>query len=291
MQVKECYWKRPGSVELYGRLWIPDVPMDALVVMVHGVGEHSGCYDDVAEKFTLQSFGFLAFDLRGHGRSSGIRGHASINLINKDLRLIIKDMSKKFPNIPIILFGHSMGGHVVLNYAVGKKVKVQGVISSSPWLKLVKPPIPLLVMAAKWGSRITPWLTVRTGVRGNQLSQGTAKKKSTKTDPLLHKKISIGFFSDLWKNSKMIIQNKHRLNIPLLLMHGTADTLTSHQTSKSFAQNSGEFTTFKQWEGMHHDLLNDEGSEEVFRYVVKWLSKQIVKDGTVQNSRKMYCVA
>ena len=291
MQVKECYWKRPGSVELYGRLWIPDVPMDALVVMVHGVGEHSGCYDDVAEKFTLQSFGFLAFDLRGHGRSSGIRGHASIKVIKEDLQVIIKKMCKKFPDTPIVLFGHSMGGHVVLNYAVDKKIKVQGIISSSPWLKLVKPPMSLLVMAAKWASPIVPWITVRTGVRGNQLSQGSTKRKSTKTDPLLHKKISIGFFSDLWANSKVILQNKHRLNIPLLLMHGTADTLTSYQASKSFAQNSGEFTTFKQWSDMHHDLLNDEGNEDVFQYVVKWLSKQIVKNGTVQNSRKMYCVA
>ena len=291
MQIKDCCWKRPGSVELHGKLWLPDTPVGALIIMVHGIGEHSGCYDGVAEKFTSQSFGFLAFDLRGHGRSSGIRGHASINAIKNDLRAIIKTMRKKFPDVPIVLFGHSMGGHVVLNYAVDKKVKVQGVISSSPWLKLVKPPMPLLVIAARWGSRIVPWLTVRTGVRGNQLSQGATKKKSTKTDPLLHKKISIGFFSDLWTNSEMILHSKHRLNIPLLLMHGTADTLTSYQTSKSFAQNSGEFTTFKQWNDMHHDLLNDEGSEEVFRYVVKWLSKQIVKNGTVQNNHKMYCVA
>jgi alpha-beta hydrolase superfamily lysophospholipase len=263
--------------------------MNVLIVIVHGIGEHSGCYDEWVERFVLQSVGVLVFDLRGHGRSPGIRGHASINTIKDDLRAIIKNMHKKFPGVPIVLFGHSMGGHIVLSYAINKNVKVQGIIASSPWSKLVHPPSPLLIRLAKWASHVVPWLTVRTGIKADQLSQTGAK--STKTDPLLHKKISVKLFTDLWTNSETILRNKHRLHIPLLLMHGTADPLTSYQASKSFAQNAGEYTTFKQWHGMRHNLLNDTGNEVVFQYVMKWLSKQIIENGTVQNSCKMYRIA
>jgi alpha-beta hydrolase superfamily lysophospholipase len=291
MQVEKYCWKRPKSVELYGKLWIPDGSVNALVIMVHGIGEHSGCYDEWAERFTLQSVGFLAFDMRGHGHSSGIRGHASINAVKDDLRAIIKSMHKKFPGVPVVLFGHSLGGHIVLSYAIDKNVKVQGVIASSPWLKLVHPPSPLLIRLAGWASHIAPRLTVRTGIKSGQLSQNEAGTKSTKTDPLLHKKISIKLFTDLWMNSETILRNRHRLNIPLLLMHGTADPLTSYQASKSFTQNAGEYTSFKQWRGMHHDLLNDTGYEAVFQYVMKWLTKKVIENGTVQNSRKMYRVA
>ncbi|MDR1171759.1 MAG: lysophospholipase [Bacteroidales bacterium] len=265
--------------------------MDALIIMVHGIGEHSDCYDKWAERFALQSVGFLAFDLRGHGHSPGIRGHASINVIKDDLRAIIKSMHKKFPGIPIVLFGHSMGGHIVLSYAIDKNVKVQGIIASSPWLKLVDPPSPLLIRIAEWASHIVPWLTVCTGIKSGQLSRNGVGTKSTETDPLLHKKISIKFFTDLWMNSETILRNKHRFNIPLLLMHGTADPLTSYQASKSFVQNAGEYTTFKQWRSMRHDLLNDTGNEVVFQYVMKWLSKKIIGNGVVQNNRKMYRVA
>ena len=255
--------------------------MSALVVMVHGIGEHSGCYDCWAEKFTQHSVGFLAFDLRGHGCSPGIRGHASIQLIMNDLQTIINVTQKRFPNIPIVLLGHSMGGQIVLTCALDPNIKLQGVIASSPWLKLMRPPATALLWLVRGVSHIAPWFTVCTGIRADQLSQDGAATKSTKKDPLLHKKISIKLFSDLWKNGDMLLRNKRHINLPLLLMHGTADPLTSCQASKSFAQNAGEYATFKPWDEMRHDLLNGAGNEDVFQYVMNWLSNTIIENGTV----------
>ena len=273
--------------DLFGKLYIPDGQMCTFVIMVHGIGEHSGCYDEWAEKFVRQSVGFLAFDLRGHGHSPGKRGHASIQLILNDLRVVIRDIRQKFPNVPIVLFGHSMGGSIVLRYVVDDDIAVQGVIVSSPWLKLLHPPSSILVWIAKWASHIVPWLCVRTGIKADQLSQGDNTTKSTKTDPLLHKKISIKLFSDLWSNGEMMLHKKLRTEIPLLLMHGDADTLVSFQAVKTFVKRNRKFIYLKKWHKMRHDLLNDVGKDVVFRYVMQWLSKQIIKDGTVQNSSKL----
>jgi len=277
MQVEKCCWECAKSVRLFGKIFIPDGKMNALVIMVHGIGEHGGCYDEWAEKFVMQSVGFVAFDLRGHGLSPGVCGHATIKLIKNDIRAIIKNVHDRFPSIPVVLFGHSMGGNIVLNCVIEKDTGVQGVIASSPWLKLVHPPSSLLVWVASWASYILPWLTVPTGIKADQLSNDGVRVKSTKTDPLLHKKISIKLFSDLWKSGEMMLNNKHKLSIPLLLMHGTADPLTSFQATESFAQNAEGNITFKEWHEMRHDLLNDAGNEAVFQYVMQWLTNQIIQ--------------
>ena len=288
LKIENCRWKRSKSVELFGKLWIPDSEMSALVVMVHGIGEHSECYDEWAERFIGQSVGFLAFDLRGHGRSSGMRGHASLHAIKDDLQTIIEDMRRKFADIPIVLLGYSMGGSIVLRYAIEKNVMVQGIIASSPWLELAHPPPHLLIWLAKLASHIVPWLTVHTGIRADQLSQeNNPRRKTTKTDPMLHKKISIKLFTDLWTNSKIICHNKYQPEIPGLLMHGTADTLVSFKAAKSFAKRNKKYIYLKKWKKMRHDLLNDTGSEMIFRYIIHWLSRNIITNGTVQNNRKL----
>ncbi len=293
MQVEEFYWERPKRARLYGRMWLPQQSMTGLVIMIHGVGEHSGCYEQWAQKFVNESIGFLAFDLRGHGKSTGKRGHASYKAIKDDLRWVIKTMRKKFPQTPLILYGHSMGGNIVLEYALSRGVNVQGIIASSPWLKLVNPPSPIIMRVAKFVAKIFPSFTVRTGVRSEELGNTEAAGKSTKKDPLLHKKISVKLFMDIWNNGEWIMRNKHKINTPLLLMHGSLDQLTSCKATQSFARHSGPNTKFKQWRGMFHDLYNDPNNEIVFQYVVSWISRTIEKYGVVQNDskRKLYKVA
>lgn len=282
IHIDECCWKGAKSAELHGKIFIPDDTIRAFIIMVHGIGEHGGCYHEWGEKFVLQSIGFLAFDLRGHGKTQGIRGHASMRLIQKDIQTIVLSVQKRFPAVPVVLFGHSMGGQTVLTYITGKQVEVQGAIASSPYLKPVYPRSPLLVWLVRLASCVVPCLTVRTGIRADQLSHDGGTK-SSKKDPLMHKKISIKLFSDLCKNSKRLLRGKHKLNVPLLLMHGSDDPLVSFKAGKSFVQHTEGSSTFKFWHGMRHDLLFDEGNEAVFQYVMKWLTKHIIKNGNIQN--------
>lgn len=205
--------------------------------------------------------------------------------------MVLHDVSQKIPAIPVVLYGHSMGGNIVLNYAMGKHVKVQGIIASSPWLELVKPPSRFLVRLAKIAVHLMPSMTLSTGIKANQLAHEGTAVKSTKTDPLMHKKISVKLFVDLWESGEIILRSKHRVNVPLLLMHGNADKLVSCQASRSFVHNTGEKTKFKQWNGMYHDLHNDAANEAVFQYVLKWISGLDIKNGKVQNNSKIYRIA
>ena len=266
------------NTKLYVKLRVPDGRMVALVVMVHGIGEHGGCYDEWAEKFVAQSIGFLTFDLRGHGLSPGIRGHASINILKNDLRKVINEVRKKYTGIPIILFGHSMGGQVVLSHAFDETVMVDGVVASSPMLKLVNPPSKLVYLA-RWASKITPWITLKTGIKAEQLSHTDAeKRKSTKKDPLLQKRISIKLFSDMYANGDMIVRSDNlSSDIPILLMHGSDDKIVSFEANEQFAKKNQKIIDFKQWQNMYHDLLFDTGKEKVFEYVLQWLSKNILE--------------
>ena len=224
------------SVNLYSNLHLPDGRAKALVIVLHGIGEHGGCYDDFAKYLVSQSIAVFTYDQRGSGRSTGVRGHATVNALKNDLNHIIDKMQKKMPVLPIILFGHSMGGQIALSYALDTGSVVQGVIASSPFIRLTHPPSALWLKIAKWASYIVPWLTINTGVRAEQLAEISDKPKSIKKDPLLHKKVSIKFFTDLFANGEKILQNKPNHQAPILLMHGTIDALTSYHASKLFAK-------------------------------------------------------
>ena len=280
MQVKEFRWKRSEKVELYGKLFVPEDSVNALIIFVHGIGQHCGCFDEWAEMFAMQSYGVLTFDLRGHGRSPGIRGHTTINIIKDDIYFIINNMRQQFPDIPFILFGHSMGGQIALSIAVDKNADIQGFIASSPWLKLVRPPSSLWLKLGKWASHVAPWITIRTGIKANQLSQDGVSVKSSKKDPLLHKKISIKLFSELYANGEILLRGKHDLDTPFLVMHGTSDTLVSIKASKLFARKnrkSRKQINFRKWTKMHHDLLHDVGKDMIFRFVIYWLSWNVTR--------------
>ena len=272
---------------LYGKLHLPEGRMDAIIIIAHGIGEHGGCYDEWAEKFVAGSIGVVTFDMRGHGLSPGIRGHAAINSLIADLAIIVGEVQKKFEDVPVVLFGHSMGGQIALSAANCSNIKVQGVIASSPLLKLENPPSMWMTVLAKCASYTAPWITIRTGVKASQLSQTGIVAKSTKTDPLLHKKISVKLFSDLLANGKAIISKKYLPCAPVLLMHGTADTLVSFKASQKFSKKNRKVILFKAWRDMRHDLLNDAGKEMVFRFVMKWIYVNVLKNGNVQNNSQM----
>jgi alpha-beta hydrolase superfamily lysophospholipase len=136
MKIVESNWQTPDGTRLYTREWTPDGDSRAWVVLIHGLGEHCARYDHVAEKFSANDIHTLGFDYRGHGRSDGKRGHIpAFDLILQDIAHFLSEATRQAADKPVFLYGHSMGGEVVLLYVIQRRPAIRGVICTGPSLE------------------------------------------------------------------------------------------------------------------------------------------------------------
>ncbi|HAI75559.1 MAG TPA: lysophospholipase [Microscillaceae bacterium] len=273
-------WQGFENTPIFGQKWLPEAPQ-AVFVIVHGMGEHSGRFMRIVNHLVPKSYAVLAYDQRGHGQTAGKRGHTpSYQHLLEDLNLFLDYDRQAFPGIPIFLYGHSMGANVVLNFALqhSGKTKLAGVVASSPWLKLAFEPPTIQVALGKLVSRLFPAFTQNTNLDATAISQDLAAVEAYRNDPLVHDKISATFFLQTYAAGQKALAEAANLTLPLLIYHGTADRLTSPEGSKQFAQKANPQHTTSQWfEGAFHELHNE--TETFYRPALQlldsWLSKQM----------------
>lgn len=112
MKWAEWGWESNDGLKMYAQSWEPEESPKAVVCLVHGLGEHSGRYAHVGKASTEAGFALAAFDLRGHGKSGGPRGHTpSFDAFMNDIEGFQKQLDKRFSNLPRFLYGHSLGGN------------------------------------------------------------------------------------------------------------------------------------------------------------------------------------
>src|SRR5512133_1011969 len=142
--------KLSNGMVLRGIVQSPGENARAMIILVHGLGEHIKRYSHWIEMFNNEGIGFVGVDMPGHGRSPGRRGHiASFALISEMIDILVDTSRKTFPGIPLYIYGHSLGGGLVLNYLVRTNPRVSGAIVTSPWLKLsFEPPRVKLLLAS-----------------------------------------------------------------------------------------------------------------------------------------------
>ncbi len=274
MEHKTYYWKTKDKKKLFANCWRSKNEKGITILFIHGLGEHSGRYEHWAEKFTKQGYNFISFDLRGHGKSSGIRGHAkSIFSLLHDVDLLFHKAGEMFPEQKFILYGHSMGGSIALNHIIRVNKPVSALIVSSPWLKMFKePPYPLISLISLL-NKFIPHLTIKVPFQPEQISHDPEVVKNYKKDPLIHNKISIRLFHEMYYSGYHALRNVYKINYPFLLMHGTEDKITSPKTSENYVMNTSERTSLKLWDGQYHELHNELIQDEVFHYIIQWLKK------------------
>ena len=133
MQHIEFTQQAPDGIQFYFQGWQPETPPKAVVCLVHGLGEHSGRYAHVAAALNDAGYALLGFDLRGHGKSGGPRGHTpSYETLMDDIGRLLAEAAHRYPGRPQFLYGHSLGGNLVLNYALRRKPGIGGVVATSP---------------------------------------------------------------------------------------------------------------------------------------------------------------
>jgi acylglycerol lipase len=277
MNAIEYTWEAKDGQTLFARAWKPDGEPKACIILVHGLGEHSGRYKHMAEFFTEEGYAFFAFDLTGHGKSSGKRGHSSYNDLINEIDGFLTEIRNQYPVIPLFLYGHSLGGALVLYYISQKKPSLAGAIISAPSL-VVGYPIPgWKKLLARLMSRMYPMLTMDNGLDRSSLSHDPKVEQLYSADPLVHPKISAKLAWDLLDIGKSILGQAECLPmLPYLFIQGSADHLADPKATRRLAENMHGDITLKIWEGFYHELHNEIQKQEVFQYLLNWLNQHSV---------------
>jgi alpha-beta hydrolase superfamily lysophospholipase len=275
MACSEFTFKTGDGLDLFARLWpCPGAPR-AVVALVHGLGEHSGRYARLAACLTGRGYALTAMDLRGHGRSQGRKGHApSYDVLMDDIERFLKQAGRQCPGIPVFLYGHSLGGNLVLNYLLRRKPLLAGAVATSPLLRPAsRPPAGKMVLAGIL-YRLLPAVPLANTIDPAFLSRDPAAVSDYRADPLVYHRVTARLGLDFLAAGQWALAHAAGLAASLLLMHGGADRVTSVDASREFAARAGDRCTLKIWPGLYHELHNEPEKQQVFDFLLEWLGRQ-----------------
>lgn len=262
------------GIKLWGQDWPTEGAVKGTVCLVHGLGEHCSRYEHVAAALNTAGYAMVGIDQRGHGHSGGPRGHArSYNTLLDDVVLLLAEAKRRYPQAPLFLYGHSMGGNIALNYALRRSPVLAGAIITSPWLRLANPPTPTTVTLAKGLRRLWPNLTLANGLHLEYLSHDQVVVQNYRQDPLVHDRISAQMGMDLMEAGEWALAHAEDWQLPLLLMHGENDGIIAPSGSSQFAEKARN-CRYRSWPGLYHELHNELQKQAVLAEFVNWLQEE-----------------
>lgn len=278
MKHTEFSWVSPQGTKIYAQKWLPETQVKATINLVHGMGEHSSRYAHVADFLTKKGYAVYTFDQLGHGRTVGKKGHTpSYDALLDNIDVLLAKSKEEYPLLPQVLYGHSMGGNLVLNYGLRRKPAIKGVISTSPWLKLAFEPPAIQLAVGKLVRNIMPAFVQSTKLNAKHISSDAAEVKKYEQDPLNHDKISTTFFFGVHEAGLWALEHASEWQLPLFLSHGTGDQITSYKASEEFAGKVKDNVTFKTWPNLYHETHNETIKQEVLQTMGNWLEKLLVE--------------
>lgn len=264
------------NLNLFARAWQTSHPKPrGIVHLVHGLGEHSGRYDHIGKALNDAGFHMDGFDLRGHGLSEGKKGHTpSFTQLLDDVQSFFDDSKRHFMDVEShFLYGHGMGGNIVIQFGLHHPFELSGVIATAPAFNLAYQPPKLKVVLSRSLSHLLPILTMNNILDVNALSRDQAVVQAYQDDVYVHDRISAKLLTALLESGESALSNADQWTLPLLLMHGTSDRITSQEASQTFKQKAGEIVELALWEGYYHEIHNDLGKEKPIEKMITWLNE------------------
>lgn len=262
--------------EIFYQIWQPEKSVKAIIVLIHGLGEHSGRYGGDFEKFyTDAGIAVIAPDLPGHGKTNGIRGyipdtHQFLDYIDQ-LTTIAK---KLFPDKPVFLYGHSMGGEIALWYTLDRVPQISGVIVTSPCIGTKDPVSPIKKSLAKMMNSLAPTFTMDNGLDVNQLSRDKNVIKAYVNDPLVTKLISARLAMMILTKGDWILSHAPQNTNEILVMIGSEEGIVNKGAVDRFCQVSPH-VDYKIWPELYHEIHNEPEKMGVFKYTLEWIMQHI----------------
>lgn len=260
---------------------VPDAGLEndpkAVILIVHGIGEHSRRYDHAAAAFVQNGYAVYGYDHRGHGKSDGERAHFEIfDLPVDDLRQVVEAVRERHPGKKLLIYGHSMGSLISTLYLLKYPDGVAGFISSGSPLGIEASQPALLVRVLAAISRIAPRLRVLP-MDLSVLSRDPRVIEAYANDPLNdNRPTSLGMAREIVQQGAQAYGMLDRLRLPLLLIHGDADTLCPPPGSQMIHDRAGSTDkTLKWYAGLRHEIHNEPEQAEVMADMVAWVDARV----------------
>lgn len=260
---------RDGA-EIFWQEWLPETDPRAVMVLVHGLGEHSSRYEVLAGRFTDEGIAVFTMDNRGHGKTPGGRGVMDFDKVQSDIAELLAEAHQRYPELPMLLFGHSLGALLTMTYTEREVPSVVAQIASAPALdsELREQKVKFTIANVLGG--VVPDIVLPTGLDSKGVSRDPAVVAAYEADPLVHDKGSFGLAKATFSAMDAMMEQT-TFPVPLLIIHGTGDRLTVPSASKRFVEQVTGDVTLIEYEGLYHEPHNEPEQEEVFADIMGWL--------------------
>jgi len=277
LPIQEFQWKNPNGKQIYAVEW-PVADARAVVGIIHGMGEHCRRYDDMVDWYRPHGIAFVGYDREGFGRSEGQRAYMSsyVEYVDEVARLLVA-CERRYPDTPVFLFGQSFGGQTLLRYLIRRHPRITGAVVTGPHIRLAFKANPLLVAAGKFTRLVYPTFSQPNQLDVTKLSRTSAVVEAYRQDPHVTDRLSSQVGIDVLETAADLDAWQGQLPVPTLLMHGTADGITSYTGTEAFAERNPTNTTLKLWPELYHEIHNEPEREEVFAFTLAWLEEHLVE--------------
>jgi alpha-beta hydrolase superfamily lysophospholipase len=261
---------------LFRRAWRPATPPRAVLLNLHGLGDHSGLYGALGDRMIASGFAVHALDLRGNGRSPGKRGHVDAwGDYREDLRRFVELVRREEPGRPLFLLGNSLGGLIAIEYAMHHPEGLRGVIAAAPPLGQLSVP-PVLLALGRVMSRIWPAFSLETGMDLSGLARDPAVVAELLADPLFHRLGSARLSTEVREAIVRVQSRAAEFSLPLLVLHGSKDRMVPPDGSRAFvARVARPDTRLIEYPEGRHVLFADSDREQVLADLVQWIERHL----------------
>jgi|GEM_PF-19865 len=265
-----------NGLSLFGQSWLPLLPPKAVLGIVHGFSEHSDRYENVIKEMLTHQIGVIGFDLRGHGRSPGQRGHIdSWYDYHGDLKLFLKWIDDQQFGCPTFLLGHSLGALIVSEYILSHPIGLSGVILSGIALDPVGAAKPVLVAFAKLLSRIWPAFKLNLKLDAWALTRDRKVIEAYENDPFVHGSASARWGTETLTAIQRIRMGATQTRIPMLMVHGGSDKINSINGAKEYFWNASvSGSEFRNYVDSYHEPHNDLDCDKVVTDLAEWIQRR-----------------
>jgi alpha-beta hydrolase superfamily lysophospholipase len=259
------------GIRLLTRHWTATTPR-AGVLLVHGLGEHSGRWEEVGEQLAAAGLETFGWDHRGFGASAGERAWIDRwSQFHDDVEDRLAAIRAALPGLPVILYGHSMGGLIALGYCVSDRPLPDLLVLSAPGIDDNAPGwkhalAPLL-------ARILPRLRIANGIPPAMLSRDPARQEAARTDPLMINSSTAGFGARFFEEQARVRAAASRLSIPTLVIHGLDDPIVPPSAAEPLAAMPG--VTRNAYAGIRHELHNEPEGPRILADVIAWIDERL----------------